>query len=226
MKTLLTESDFVRRLAKILEREFETNKNFREIAVGYGIADLVLTPNYRFRKRTLKHKIPVTDFNSLQILFELQTGVDYTIEDIYLNFSFSSKQAIRKKLGLLIKAGLIEKVSKNAFRKISIEAQLDPIPEVIAIEAKLSDHRGGLIQAKRYQYFADKSFLALPNTIKQRVDLNDFKEANIGLIFFDTENNSIEIIEPKRTNTKIEHKIKTFAQEILIGNFLETNNLK
>lgn len=65
--------------------------------------------------------------------------------------------------------------------------------EVIAIEAKTSNWRLAMKQAKRYQLIADKVYIALPQPVATRVSKNreKFKITGIGLI---SVGNSVKIL--------------------------------
>jgi hypothetical protein len=51
-------------------------------------------------------------------------------------------------------------------------AMMSPVRRIVAIEAKLADWRGGLLQAARYRAFADQSYLAMPMATAQRLVAN------------------------------------------------------
>lgn len=76
--------------------------------------------------------------------------------------------------------------------------------DFIAIEVKISDWVGGLYQAWRYTRFAEKSFLAIYSPFLKRVNINEFRNRNIGLISFDEFNTDV-IVSPSinrfRSNT-------------------------
>lgn len=68
----------------------------------------------------------------------------------------------------------------------------------IAIEVKIKDWQSGLYQAWRYNNFADKSYLAIYSDFEHRIDINDFKDANVGLISFDED--TIKILHHPKIN--------------------------
>jgi hypothetical protein len=216
----ISEKKLVEKLSILLKKEFSTNQSFFEINVGYGRADLVFTPNYRFRKTNFNKRSPITDFAKLQLLLELKEGESYDLENLYEQFNFLSKQALRKVLQSLVQDRALEKVSKNKFKKNTSLNQLDEIPEIIAIEAKLTDFKNGLIQARRYKYFADKVYLAILSEAKEKIDEKQFQDQNIGLIYFDQSSNSVEVIHPKNENHLFEKSISLFAREIIIEKYL------
>src|SRR3989344_3895402 len=84
----------------------------------------------------------------------------------------------------------------------------------------LSDHKGGLVQARRYQYFADESCLAILKEAEKNIDFEEFNKYNIGLILFDTATNTIEIKSPKRRNQSNEDNVSIFAKQIMLSRFL------
>ena len=58
--------------------------------------------------------------------------------------------------------------------RLTLHPALRPtLARLVAIEAKLSDWRGGLLQASRYTAFADQSYLALPERAAARVLAED-----------------------------------------------------
>jgi len=65
---------------------------------------------------------------------------------------------------------------------------LDPawrsiLPEVIAIEAKVSDWRRALAQASRNQLFAHRSYVALPSTVAARVaNAPELRKLGVGVL--------------------------------------------
>ncbi len=66
----------------------------------------------------------------------------------------------------------------------------------IAIEVKVKDWKQGLYQAWRYNAFAEKSYLALYRKHAKNVDLELFRQYNVGLIIFDE--TSIEVLNTPR----------------------------
>ena len=68
----------------------------------------------------------------------------------------------------------------------------------IAIEVKIKDWKQGLYQAWRYNSFAEKSYLAVYEKYTKNIDVQLFKEYNVGLIVF-TET-TIKVLNTPRGN--------------------------
>lgn len=211
------EKALVQKLDKILKKEFGTNLSFREFSAGYGIADLVFATDFSFSKEKIR-KTPIANFNGLKILFSLEDGEIYSREEILKLGHALEGPALIKQLNSLIKNNYIERVSRNSYKKII--SNENPIQKIVAIEVKLSDHKNGFIQAKRYKYFADESYLAILKEAEKNIDFSEFDKQNIGLILFDSQTGTIEIKYPQKASC-FESRINLFAKELMLTKFLE-----
>ena len=199
------EKKLVSKLDKILKKEFGTNLAFHEFSAGYGIADLVFASNFSFSKKAVRHT-PLTDFSSLNIFLTLEEQKKYNLSEIISIFPHLN--------------GYLDKISKDEFKKVINTKSLSPIKKIIAIEVKLIDHKGGLMQARRYQYFADESYLAILKEAEKNIDIDEFNRHNIGLILFDNETNTIEIRHPKASNAICDNSVSLFAKEMMMSQYL------
>lgn len=215
----LSEKTLVQKLDKILKKKFGTNLAFHEFSAGYGIADLVFAPNFSF-KRSVAKRTPLTDFTCLKIFLTLEKNGVYSFDQIKSFFSSLDIKCLKKNLSFLVKNKYIKKIGKDSYAKVNEEEELNQIKKIIAIEVKLSDHKGGLIQARRYQYFADESYLAILKEAEKNIDFGGFNKYNIGLILFDTATNTIEIKSPKRRNQSNEDNVSIFAKQMMLSRFL------
>lgn len=210
------EKALVIKLDKILKREFGTDLAFHEFSTGYGIADLVFAPNFSFKKNFIG-RTPLTSFNSLKILLTLEENKYYQLSDIIEIFPQFTLQEIKKIFKVLVKNKYVIKISRGVYKKVISRDLLNPIKKIIAIEVKLTDYRNGLIQARRYQYFADESYLAILKEAERNINFDEFHKHNIGLILFDSKSNSIEIKCPQSINYNYAKEISIFAKEIMLS---------
>lgn len=217
------EKTLVHKLDKILKKEFGTNLAFHEFSAGYGIADLVFASNFSFKKNLVKHA-PLTNFNYLKIFLTLNENKTYSFNEIIELFPSLNSQELRKILNTLTNNNYFQRIGKNEYVKILSEQDLSSIKKVIAIEVKLKDHKGGLVQARRYQYFADESYLAILKEAEKNIDYDQFNKYNIGLILFDSTKNTIEIISPKPKSRSYEGDINVFAKQMMISRFLSPSS--
>lgn len=211
------ERSLVFKLEKILKKEFGTNLAFHEFTTGYGIADLVFAKKFSFSRKILKRK-PITDFNSFSLFLNLDINKEYSISEISNIFPYLNESEIKKRLRVLVTSGYLNKLDKNFYKKNISEINFNPIKKIIAIEVKLNDHKNGLIQARRYKYFADESYLAILKEAEKNIDISEFNKQNIGLILFNSKDNTIEIKHP-REDQRIEKKINLFAKELMVYKF-------
>lgn len=212
------EKNLVQKLDKILKREFETNLAFHEFSAGYGIADLVFAPHFSFKKNLIERP-PLTNFNSLKLLMTLQNEVIYKLTDILGLFDYLTMPEVKKQVNLLASSRYLEKIEKDTYIKIKKDT-LSPIKKIIAIEVKLNDHKSGLTQARRYQYFADESYLAILKTAEKNINFEEFNKYNIGLILFNDKTNEIEIKCPQKNNLNYENSVNLLAKEMMVSRFI------
>lgn len=215
----LDERTLVQKLDKILKKEFGTNLAFHEFSAGYGIADLVFALDFSFRKSAVK-RTPLTDFNCLKLFLILEKGEVYSLDQIRVLVPSLDNSSLRKKLNFLVANKYLKKIGTRSYAKIRAEEELSQIKKIIAIEVKLNDHRNGLIQARRYKYFADESYLAILKEAEKNIDFEEFNKYNIGLILFDTATNKIEIKSPKLADKKLEGNISIIAKQMMLNRFL------
>lgn len=214
------EKELVHKLERILKREFGTNLAFHEFSAGYGIADLVFAPKFSFSKRAIK-RTPITDFSSLAFLLTLDGNRIYRQNEIASLFPHLTSREIKNVLQSLTKTHYIEKLERDAYRKSMLVVNpLNPIISVVAVEVKLTDHKKGLIQARRYQYFADESYLAILKEAEKNIDFGEFNKHNIGLILFDNKTNSIEVKHPQLVNHHYQSMVSLFAKEMMLSRFM------
>lgn len=216
---MLNEKKLVLKLEKILKREFGTNLAFHEFSAGYGIADLVFAKDFSFKRNLISRK-PLTNFNSLKMFLGLEDQKSYSLTEILNTFSTWDNEEIKKQIRILLNDGYLLKTEENIYKKILEDSEANPIQKIIAIEVKLTDHRGGLVQARRYQYFADESYLAILKTAEKNIDFEEFNKHNIGLILFDNNTGTIEIKHPRAKNLNHENSVSLFAKEMMLSKFL------
>lgn len=217
---IYNEKSLVQKLDKILKKEFGTNLSFHEFSAGYGIADLVFASNFSFSKKYFNTRTPLTNFNSLNIFLTLKDNKSYKLDDILEIFPRLSNNEVKKQIKFLTINNYLEKSKKGRYKKTIAKNHLNPIQKIIAIEVKLKDHRNGLVQARRYQYFADETYLAILQEAEKNINIKEFNKYNIGLILFNTKTNTVEIKYPKAKNKIYKNSISLFAKEIMLNQFM------
>src|SRR5690349_4589685 len=97
-----SERKLVIKLDKILKKEFGTNLTFREFSTGYGIADLVLAPDFSFSKKIIG-RTPLTNFNSLNMFLMIEAQQEYELSEFRVIFPHLTISEIKKQLSFLNK---------------------------------------------------------------------------------------------------------------------------
>ena len=214
---MLSERMLVEKLDRILKREFGTNLTFHEFSAGYGIADLVLAPDFSFSKRIVD-RTPLTSFGSLQMLLNLENEKPYAFQDILNVFPHLDATEIKKQMRPLLSNEYLTRADDLTYIK-TWGVDFNPIKKIVAVEVKLNDHKGGLMQARRYQYFADESYLAILKEAEKNIDFDEFNKHNIGLILFDQKTNEVEIRYPRLSND-YENGVNLYAKEMMLNRYL------
>lgn len=96
------------------------------------------------------------------------------------------------------------------FSEEGVECKFDSrSTQFIAIEVKVKDWKEGLYQAWRYNAFAEKSYLALFKPYAKNINIELFRQYNVGLIIFDE--TSIEVLNAPKNN---KFSPKTYSAEL------------
>lgn len=92
----------------------------------------------------------------------------------------------------------------------------------IAVEAKISDWKNGLIQAQRYLLFSDYSYLALPESNIKLVNLPLLKQTGIGLLAIGDSN--LEEIVPATMSDECTYYMKYIHTSVLIDKYKKNHS--
>ena len=213
------EKDLVDQLAGILKERWSSNYTFREIHAGYGIADLVLAKGYHFYPSPAA-KTPIAHYQTLQLLLNMKHGRPYSRSALIRYHTGVSKSTLSKRLKFLVENQYIKK-ENNKYARVVKRQSFRRMKEIIAIEAKLHDHKQGLLQARRYQFFADKSYLAILERHRRDMDLNKFRALGIGVLVFNDKTKELKQVVPARKNRSLyQSGSNILAQEILSQRFM------
>lgn len=148
----------------------------KELCLGYGIADIVIV-KYQKNKQP-KRNTPLSLFD-ISLIRLIRNNKELDIEEI-LKITKSSQKKVKESLSKLIKDKIIETKTEKLF---SYNNYSSILTNSIAIEAKLKSWKRALHQAYRYKWFAEKSFVFLPeeNISPAFKNLDLFKKMNVGL---------------------------------------------
>ncbi len=183
----IPEARIVRRLRQFYESQgYFTAK---ELDLGYGRADLVAFSidfnkvKSRLDNGQLRSLSRVEHYSIIRSLPELDSGATVPLQHIVESTPLSKEYVRREILPFLIRFGYVKETVSGEFAKVN---GFVPIAdEILAVEAKVSDWRKGAIQAKRYQVFANRTYLAVAGRYQHRVDRSLLREHRIGLMSVD-----------------------------------------
>lgn len=210
----LSEAELVSKIETFLKQKFSTELTFREISAGYGIADLVFAPS---ESSFVVEREPITHFATLQLFLKIGRK-KYRPDELQALVPFMPKTDLRKSINFLLRNEYLSVDSNGLYKKIHVVSKNDPIKKIIAIEAKLTDYRNGIIQAKRYQYFADQSYLAILKAAAKHIDIEALRDSGIGLILFDEVTETVKIYRPRKPSVSMQDNIyRTFAREQMLN---------
>lgn len=192
-----SENQLVSLLEQILKDNYTKGylEIFKEVSLGYGTADLVLSqltkPKHRLEpSKVALNRMDINIFN----LIKKNDGV--SILEI-VNITKTNKLKVRKSIEILLCNNYIEKRESQFYifqdYKLSFTANF-------AIEAKLKNWKRALEQAYRYRFFAEYSYVVLDDYYLDRAikNIDVFKRYNIGLASVNTDGNLKRYFNPKR----------------------------
>ena len=154
-----------------------------ELGVGYGVADVVAARpcddgvRQRLRQRqttTLPRRAEV------QVVHALRKFEGATFDRLLEHTGISARRLRYDVLRFLLAENFVERTDDDTFQLLG---EYRPVAEEIwAVEAKMKNWFEGLCQAKRYQHFAHKTYLAIAARHRARVRDEILRKHNVGLM--------------------------------------------
>ncbi len=177
------ESEMIGPIKACLASLCEDSVVVEELGVGYGVADVVaarpcadgVRQRLQFRQTaTLPRRAEV------QVVRALRQLEEASFELLLELTGMSSRRLRYDVLRFLLSENYVEEVEDDTFQ---LRGEYKPITqEIWAVEAKMKNWFEGLCQAKRYQHFAHKVYLAIFTLNRKRVRDEILREQNVGLI--------------------------------------------
>lgn len=183
-----------------------------EIRMGIGIPDLSFNIGGNRRIKC------VDDYYLFTVWDYVNERKRATIKEIGNRFMFSVER-VKKYVFRL--AGMSLVAIKDEVVRVINSIQNARLGITIAVEAKLSDWKNGIIQAQRYRLFSDYSYLVLPEENIRLVDMEKVKESGIGLLAV-KEGSPTEIITAQRAD-ECEYYLKYMHTSILFDRYKKEN---
>ncbi len=193
---------------------------FTEVSVGgagHGIADVVAV---KFNPEKVLQRIENQQHRSLntEVLIELLRLISHGDRGTKLSyleskFSYSRSHLKGNLLNELIKGHFIEETESEKYRKINNIVPLTA--EVVAIEAKKEAWKSATQQARRYQTYANKVYVALLEEFTHRVNKDRLLKNNIGLLSVNMDKKKVKPLWKSRKRKAVNSVTNSLAQEAI-----------
>jgi len=162
-------------LVSVMNRCLKDNRMLyaNEIRMGIGIPDIMVGYNV-----SVKHE-KIMDYYALKIYYMIVENNIKRISELVERLVLPKPHVLRC-IRILVNVKIIG-VDNEV---ITVIKRIDSINlgVNVSIEAKIKDWKGGLVQAQRYLFFSDYSYVALPENSVKSVDIDMFNESGIGLL--------------------------------------------
>lgn len=180
-----TEKELVNLLTFNLQKKFEDRKIaiFKEISVGYGIADMVVSVVNEEKQEDRKGVNSLTE-KEVHTYTVLENERWLTFAELR-NITRIGKYQLTSSLSNLKEKGFIEE-NRGEYQ---ISKEFDLIFDFnFAIEAKLRNWKRALHQAYRYRWFSEYAYVVLDHhySAPAIAQLDLFKKFNVGLASIDS----------------------------------------
>lgn len=188
----------------------DNSKILEEVKLGFGIADLVIGELIELTSSIDREQLSSVDIGIYKIIEKKKKITFEAVSEI----TRCNKRQITKSLEKLINGSFIEK--QDTCYVFANKYELS-FKKSIAIEAKLKNWRRALMQAYRYKWFADYSYVVLDHAhINPALkNINMFEKYNIGLISVTLDGESYSHNLPKRENP-IDTRMQILLSETLL----------
>lgn len=208
-----TEKGLVSLFRENIDLFFKIEENpivLEEVGLGFGIADLVISELNSLETTLNREPLNLVDINIYKLIEKKKkVTIDLVSEKTRCN-----KRQINSSLEKLIKGNFIQK--EDMYYVFTNKYELS-FKRSIAIEAKLKNWKRALMQAYRYKWFADYSYVVLDNahikTALENIEL--FKRYNIGLISISSDGNIFKHNMPKKQKP-LDIKMQILLSETII----------
>jgi hypothetical protein len=177
------ESEMIAPIKACLAARWTDGLVLEELGVGYGVADVVAARPSRDgvrRRLRLGQTASLPRRAEVQVICALRDFETASFAELVKLTGISPKRLRYESLRFLLAENYIEEVEDDTFQ---LRGLYRPVTrEVWAVEAKMKNWFEGLCQARRYQHFAHRVYLAIFARHRDRVRDEVLREHNVGLI--------------------------------------------
>lgn len=218
------EADMIEPIRRFMLDHLRMNITAQEFSAGYGIADLVaaeLCDEGCDRRRAQGLEVALDHYYTVQVLLALHSDRRTSLPYILRRVALSESTLRTKVLPQLDKLGLIER--EDGYVRL-VFTPPKPAKNVIAVEAKQTRWRDAILQARRYTFFADQTYVAVWAKTAARVDKALLYRHRVGLVAVEPSGDcSIVAVAPKVKPREI--NMNRFCAEFLYGLALRSRSV-
>lgn len=199
----------------LLQAHLGLDVTAEEVSAGYGIADLVgasLNQECCLRRAELGLDFPL-DRHAVQVLTVLKSDTRTSFDYLLKRTALSESTLRRQVLPRLVSRGLVQRYADGFLSRV-IELP-KPSKHIVAVEAKQTRWRDAILQARRYTFFADRTYVAVWNGTARLVDRHLLYRHRLGLIGVEPEGAEIIVEAPVREPRS--SVMSQFCGELLYG---------
>lgn len=192
------ESQMIDPIRELLFDKMSVDISRREFSAGYGIADIVgakMCNESCNRREDLGLAVAFDHLTFASVLLILSKTRWTPFAAIAKRVSISETTLQRKILPKLCKLKLTEKF-ENSYR-LCFELP-KPTQKLIAVEAKQKYWRQAILQARRYAFFAEETYIAIWAENIRLVDRSLLYRHRLGLIAVESDNAMVVVQAPLR----------------------------
>ena len=218
------EAEMIEPIRRFMQHQLQMDIIAQEFSAGYGVADLVgaalCEEGCELRKE--KGLEVALDHYIVQVLLALRSEGRTSLPYILRRVALSESTLRRKVLPQLDKLGVIERYDDGYVRLLFTPPK--PARHVVAVEAKQTRWRDAILQARRYTFFADQTYVAVWAKTATRVDKALLYRHRVGLIAVEPNGDCTAAVEAPRLSPRAVD-MNRFCAEFLYGLALRSDTL-
>jgi uncharacterized protein YuzE len=195
-----------------------------EFSAGYGFADLVgakLCEEGCENRKIMGLETPLDHHHLVRVILSLHLESAVSVAALSNRIPVSESTLRNRVLPQLKRMGLIERVPNGSIKLLNVPPR--PTEGIVAVEAKQTRWREAILQARRYTYFAEQSYIAVWKETTRLVDRTLLDVHKLGLISVELDGAEVIVEAPKLEPR--EAGMNWFCAEFLYGYALSLGSL-
>lgn len=189
---LIVEDAVAKHIPQLFSNNYERSWTAGSVPIGAGLPDLIIAS---YNPDVLK--LSQIETSNCRILAYLRMTRFADLESLMRIVKIPRKKA-NTQIEWLLDEEVIFLKSKRFFL---CPLWFKILPEIVTIEAKVTDWQKAIDQANRNRIFAHRSFIALPKNVAERIKKEpSLKKFGLGLLSVDKDNNVSVLRKGRRSN--------------------------